>query len=113
MKIFHTISYPALKDKEVIEQFRDVTGFQNIQDSVNSPGRNIENLKKTFKDKRCCHHGSKRGSKKFNHEVDDFEQYSRRITGIPENEYEDIEKSVFFEMINNRMKIEPQVRPMN
>ena len=43
-----------------------------------------------------------------------MEQYSRRnsirVTGIPENENEDIGKSVL-EMINNRMKMELLVQP--
>ena len=51
--------------------------------------------------------------KTLNHKVDDLEQYSRRnsvrVTDIPENENEDIRKSVL-EMINNRMKIEPLVQ---
>ena len=48
---FAQILLSCLKDKEVIKQFRDVTGFQNIQDSVNSLSRNIENLKKTIEAK--------------------------------------------------------------
>ena len=110
---FAQILLSCLKDKEVIKQFRDVTGFQNIQDSVNSLSRNIENLKKTIEAKDVVITALKEEVKTLNHKVDDLEQYSRRnsvrVTGIPENENEAIGKSVL-EMINNRMKVEPPVQ---
>ena len=86
---FAQILLSCLKDKEVIKQFRDVTGFQNIQDSVNSLSRNIENLKKTIEAKDVVITALKEEVKTLNHKVDDLEQYSRRnsvrVTGIPEN----------------------------
>ena len=110
---FTQILLSCLKDKEVIKQFHDVTGFQNIQDSVNSLSRNIENLKKTIEAKDVVITALKEEVKTLNHKVDDLEQYSSRnsvrVTGIPENENEDIGKSVL-EMINNRMKVEPPVQ---
>ena len=111
---FAQILLSCLEDKEVIKQFRDVTGFQNIQDSVNSLSRNIDNLKKTIEAKDVVITAIKEEVKTLNHKVDEIEQYSRRnsvrVTGIPVNENEDIGERVL-EMINNRIKIKPPVQP--
>ena len=85
------------KTKKLLNSF--VTSvFQNIQDIVNSLSRNIDSLKKTIDAKDVVITALKWEVKTLNHKVDDLEQYSRRnsvrVTDIPENENEDIGKSV-------------------